>query len=124
LIGRIAAGAPIEAIEDANPEFVGNSLPDGCYALRVYGTSMIDDHIDDGDIVIVLPNPSPDDGAVVVAIIQDDTEFGGATLKRFYRTPDSRIRLQPRNHSVEPLVLPAKRVSIRGQVVRIIRDFL
>src|SRR5437879_2864176 len=69
LIGRIAAGAPIEPIEDANPDFVSDSIPEGCYALRVTGKSMIDDHIDDGDIVVVRPNPSPENGAVVVAVI-------------------------------------------------------
>src|SRR5439155_21329968 len=108
LIDRIAASAPIEPIKDANPDFVSDSIPEGCYALRVTGKSMIDDHIDDGDIVVVRPNPSPENGAVVVAVIADGTEHGGATLKRFYRCPDGCVRLQPRNPSMEPIVLPAE----------------
>src|SRR5258708_38754846 len=80
VIGRIAAGQPIEAIEDPDEfvELTAGSVPDGSYALRVRGTSMIDDHIDDGDLVVVRPQQSVDNGDIAVAIVNDITENGGA----------------------------------------------
>ena len=98
VVGTIAAGLPIEAIEDPSDvvELPVGSVPEDCYALRVRGTSMIDDHIDDGDLVVIRPQQSVDNGDIAVAIVDDATENGGATLKRFYLEGDM-VRLQPRN---------------------------
>ena len=123
IIGRIAAGAPIEAIEDPSEvvELPVGSVPDGCFALRVRGTSMIEDHIEDGDVVVIRPQQAVDNGDIAVAIVNDVTQNGGATLKRFYREGD-RVRLQPRNPTMLPLVVPADQVEVRGKVVKLLRD--
>ena len=86
IVGRIAAGVPIEAIEDPDDvlELPVGSVPEDCFALRVQGTSMIEDSIDDGDLVVVRPQQRVDNGDIAVAIVNDNTENGGATLKRFY----------------------------------------
>ena len=123
VIGRIAAGLPIEAIEDPGDvvELPVGSVPDTCYALRVRGTSMIDDHIDDGDLVVIRPQPSVENGEIAVAIVNDTTENGGATLKRLYREGDT-VRLQPRNPAMQPILVPADQVEVRGKVVKLLRD--
>ena len=123
VIGRIAAGLPIEAIEDPGDvvELPVGSVPDNCYALRVRGTSMIEDHIDDGDLVVVRPQPSVENGEIAVAIVNDATENGGATLKRLYREGDT-VRLQPRNPDMRPILLAADQVEVRGKVVKLLRD--
>jgi repressor LexA len=123
VIGRIAAGQPIEAIEDPSDvlELPAGSISEDCYALRVRGTSMIDDHIDDGDLVIIRPQPSVDNGEIAVAIVNDQTANGGATLKRFYHEGDM-VRLQPRNPDMLPIVVPAEQVEVRGKVVKLVRD--
>jgi repressor LexA len=123
VVGTIAAGFPIEAIEDPSDviELPFGSVPEDCYALRVRGTSMIDDHIDDGDLVLIRPQPSVDNGDIAVAIVNDATENGGATLKRFYLEGDT-VRLQPRNPAMQPIVLPADQVEVRGKVVKLLRD--
>jgi repressor LexA len=123
VVGRIAAGLPIEAIEDPDDaiELPAGTVPADCFALRVRGTSMIEDHIDDGDLVVVRPQPSVDNGDIAVAIVNDSTENGGATLKRFYRE-GSTVRLQPRNPAMEPILVPADQVEIRGKVVKLLRD--
>jgi repressor LexA len=123
IVGRIAAGVPIEAIEDPSDvlELPVGAVPDNCYALRVRGTSMIEDHIDDGDLVVVRPQPTVDNGDIAVAIVNDMTENGGATLKRFYREGET-VRLQPRNPAMQPIVVPADQVEVRGKVVKLLRD--
>jgi repressor LexA len=123
VVGRIAAGVPIEAIEDPSDvvELPVGAVPDNCFALRVRGTSMIEDHIDDGDLVVVRPQPTVDNGDIAVAIVNDMTENGGATLKRFYREGET-VRLQPRNPAMQPIVLPADQVEVRGKVVKLLRD--
>ena len=119
ILGRIAAGKPIEAIEDkqdtislVNPNIKN---PKDHYALRVAGDSMIDEGIFDGDIVVIKKQSVAENGQTVVAIV-DDNE---ATLKKFFREKD-RIRLQPRNQNILPLF--RKEVEIRGVVVQIIRN--
>ncbi len=122
VLGSIAAGQPIEAIE--NPEIVdlADLLPMGRdhYALRVRGVSMIDDGIHDGDLVIIERRTVADDGEMVVAILEDE----GATLKRLYREakPDGRthFRLQPANAAMEPIFVD--RVEVRGVVVGVVRQ--
>ena len=123
IVGRIAAGVPIEAIEDPDEtvEFPVGSVPDDCFALRVRGTSMIEDHIDDGDVVVVRPQPRVENGEIAVAIVNDVTVNGGATLKRVYHEGNM-VRLQPRNPEMQPLVVPADQVEIKGKVVKLVRD--
>jgi repressor LexA len=119
LAGLITAGVPIEAIEEKEVMAVPASLVmDGAnsYVLKVKGQSMIEDGILDGDFVIVERNPSPKNGDVVVALL--DNAF--ATLKRFYREPN-RIRLQPANSSMDPIYV--RDVSIQGIVRAVIRQF-
>lgn len=124
VVGRIAAGLPIEAIEDPDDviELPVDAVPANCFALRVRGTSMIEDHIDDGDLVVVRPQQAVDNGDIAVAIVRDDgTENGGATLKRFY-LEGSTVRLQPRNPAMQPILVPADQVEVRGKVVKLMRD--
>jgi repressor LexA len=123
VVGRIAAGVPIEAIEDPSDvvELPVGSVPDNCYALRVRGSSMIEDHIDDGDLVVVRQQPSVDNGDIAVAIVSDSSENGGATLKRFY-LEGGMVRLQPRNPAMQPIMVPADQVEVRGKVVKLLRD--
>jgi repressor LexA len=126
VVGRIAAGQPIEALE--NPGDSIRLTPDlaqeGCYVLRVKGESMIEDLIADGDLVVVKPQPTAQNGDIVVAIL-DDNE---ATLKRFYHEPgkgpggSERIRLQPANAQMEPIYRSPSQVEIRGKVVTVIRQ--
>jgi len=123
VIGRIAAGSPIEAIEDPSDvlELPVGSVPDDCFALRVRGMSMIEDHIDDGDLVVIRPQPRVENGEIAVAIVNDNTPNGGATLKRFYQDGD-RVRLEPRNPTMKPILVPADQVEVRGKVVKLVRD--
>ncbi len=119
LAGLITAGVPIEAVEEKEVMAVPASLVmDGAnsYILKVKGQSMIEDGILDGDYVIVERNPSPKNGDVVVALL--DNAF--ATLKRFYREPN-RIRLQPANSSMDPIYV--RDLSIQGVVRAVIRQF-
>lgn len=119
LMGLITAGEPIEAVETRETMAVPARLVvDGVnsYVLRVKGQSMIEDGILSGDYVIVERNPSPRDGDIVVALL--DNMY--ATLKRFYREPH-RIRLQPANSSMKPIFV--KDVIVQGIVRGVIRDF-
>ena len=119
LLGTIAAGEPIEAIE--NPETITITKDnigkiDNHYALRVQGNSMIDDGIYDGDMVVIREQPTAENGETVVAIINDNE----ATLKRLYREKD-RFRLQPANPTLFPIY--TKELEVKGVVVKIIRNF-
>lgn len=117
LAGTVPAGPTMEAVEDTE-EFDISELfsPGEHYALRVRGESMIDAGILDGDIAIVRPQPICRDGDIVIALV-DGYE---ATLKKLYRE-NHLIRLQPCNDAMEPIVVPAEAVEIRGKVVAIIR---
>lgn len=123
--GQIAAGAPIDAIEDRTESvtLTHDLVPDeGVYALRVRGQSMIEDLIADGDLVIIRPRDTAENGTIVVALLTDGpgTE-GQVTLKRFYREHD-RIRLQPANSSMEPIYVQPDQVKVQGEVVCLIRQ--
>ncbi|MBI2623549.1 MAG: transcriptional repressor LexA [Candidatus Liptonbacteria bacterium] len=121
LLGRIAAGQPIEAIQEKETIAVPKSkIPSSSevYALRVVGDSMVDENINDGDIVLVQQQDTAENGQKVVALI-DNHE---ATLKKFYKERGY-IRLQPANKNMEPLIFRNGRdVSIQGIVLDIIRD--
>ncbi len=126
IVGRIAAGRPIDAVQtDAEQIEIPSSMArDGLFALRVAGTSMIDDLIDDGDIVIVEPRETAQNGDIVVALVTDGAEpEGAATLKRFYRERD-RIRLEPRNPNLRPIYVQPDHLRIQGRVVGLIRPMV
>ena len=124
VLGRIAAGRPIEAVEDPEIYTLDELLPidpaRDCYMLRVVGQSMIEDHIADGDLVMVDSTIQPHDGDIVVAIVD-----GEATLKRIYREADGQtFRLQPSNASMEPIfVRPPQQLDVRGVVRGILRRY-
>lgn len=119
LIGAIAAGEPILAVED-HEETV--PLPESMlgsgehFVLRVQGDSMIDDHILDGDLVVIQRRQTADDGETAVALLEDGT----ATLKRIFREP-SGVRLQPANSEMDPIFVD--HVDIQGTVTGIIRTY-
>jgi len=120
LMGRIAAGTPVEAIE--NPEqlhfsdFVGH---EGTFALEVQGESMIEDHICSGDFVLAERTNSIKNGDIVVALI----EGSEATLKRYYLEPDGRVRLQPANASMAPIYTDPATLDIQGRVLAVMRKY-
>ena len=114
LVGRIAAGVPIDAIEDIEmicvPRFLlGRVRPDRIYALRVKGDSMIDEHICDGDIALIESRTEAHDGEIVVALI----DRARATLKRLFRFGEE-VELRPSNAQLQPLRVHASRVEIQG----------
>jgi repressor LexA len=121
--GRIAAGAPIEAvgIQDEVVPVAAEYAPEGTYALKVKGQSMIDALIDDGDIIIVKPVQTAENGEMVVATLTDTKGANPeATLKRFYREKD-RIRLQPANSQMAPIYVQPDQVQIQGRVMAVLR---
>jgi len=124
VVGQIAAGQPIEALEGVQETLaLAPALaPEGAYALRVKGRSMIEDLIDDGDLVIVKPQQTAENGEIVVALITDATApEGTATLKRLYRE-SGRIRLQPRNPEMAPIYVDPEHLRIQGKVFSVIRQ--
>ena len=116
--GQIVAGAPLEAVEDVRElDLEEMFLHKDCYLLRVKGSSMIEDSIQEGDYVIVEPRRTAENGQIVVAIV-DDNE---ATLKRYYREK-GKVRLQPANSAMQPIF--SERVEIRGVVLGILRRYV
>ncbi|EGV16844.1 LexA family protein [Thiocapsa marina] len=112
LLGTVSAGSPIEHLEDPETIVVPTHMTRaGSYALRVRGDSMVEDGIHNGDIVIVDPRPTAETGTTVVARIDGER----VTLKRFYPEND-RIRLQPANPDIEPLILHDGDIEILGVV--------
>lgn len=120
LAGRIAAGRPIETMETPEAlqfsDFTGKGET---FALQVTGESMIDDHICDGDYVLVERSSHADPGNIVVALV-DGTE---TTLKRFYPETGGKIRLQPANTAMEPIILEPSRVQVQGRVLAVLRKY-
>ena len=119
LVGRIAAGQPIEAVQQ--PETI--SLADfvrskEVFVLEVRGESMQDEHIIDGDYVLVERTKIAHNGDIVVAVV----ETTDATLKRFYREGD-KIRLQPSNAKMKAIIVPAANVEIQGRVIGVLRKY-
>jgi len=119
LLGSIVAGKPLEAVEDREmiaifPDAGGKDI----FVLRVNGNSMIDDHIRDGDYVIVEKRETAENGETVVALLDNER----ATLKRFYRE-GNRIRLQPANPEMEPIIVTEGGFKIQGVVIGILRKF-
>jgi len=119
LVGRIAAGKPLEAVEDRETISLGDfARGQNSFVLQVKGDSMQDDHILDGDYVIVEQTQVANPGEIVVALLGDD-----ATLKRFYREAGGKIRLQPANSQMAPVIAPASEVKIQGRVIGVLRRY-
>jgi repressor LexA len=121
LLGSVAAGQPIEAIEVSESIDVPSELVSGRgshYALRVSGDSMIEDQICDGDYVVVESRDEARDGETVVALVAGSD----VTLKKLYRDGPS-VRLEPANERLQPIVVPAEDVQVRGIVRGLIRRY-
>lgn len=122
LLGRVAAGSPIESLTTNETIAVPDQLlprrgPN--YALKVQGESMIDEHIMDGDFVVVHGKQAADNGEMVIAMVNGNE----ATVKRYYREQGGWIRLQPANPSMQPMRLQERDVLIQGVVVGVIRKY-
>lgn len=120
LLGNVSAGAPIEAVISAETVAVPEDLVGrgDTYVLRVRGNSMIDEQIRDGDLVIVEDRRTADNGEMVIALLHGLD----VTLKKFYRD-NGRVKLQPANESLKPLVVDASQVQIQGVVVAVMRRY-
>jgi repressor LexA len=120
LLGSVAAGMPIEAVSTPDSitvpgDMVGNKQ---CFALRVQGDSMIEDHIVDGDLVLLESRKQPHNGETVVALVRRDE----VTLKRF-SLDGAEVILTPANASLSPMRFPAEDVEIQGVVVGLLRHY-
>jgi len=122
LLGAVAAGLPIEAITEHEslavpPDMVRRQREN--YVLRVEGNSMIEEQIRDGDYIVVQAQSTAEDGEMVVALVGGDS----ATVKKLYRETGGRVRLQPANATMEPIIVDADEVRIQGVVVGVIRKY-
>jgi repressor LexA len=120
MLGSIAAGQPVETYAERETvsfgDFVGQK---DTYALRVRGNSMVEDHICEGDMILIENTVEAREGDIVVALV------GGTetTLKRFYREPGNIVRLQPANSSMSPIRVPAQDVQIQGRLLAVLRKY-
>jgi repressor LexA len=120
LVGRIAAGRPLEAVEERETLSLSDfARGKNSFVLQVKGSSMIEDHIMDGDFVVCEQTQVANPGEIVVALVNNDE----ATLKRFYREGAGKIRLQPANSEMSPIVVPANDVKIQGRVIGVLRKY-
>jgi repressor LexA len=119
LLGRIAAGQPIEAVEHNETISLADFVQSKeVFVLEVSGESMQDEHIMSGDYVLVERVKTAHNGDIVVALVDEND----ATLKRFYREGDN-IRLQPSNVNMKPIIVPAAAVQIQGRVIGVLRKY-
>ena len=121
LLGRVAAGSPIEAIEASETIFVPEDMAgrQDTYVLQVKGDSMIDAQIRDGDYVIVENRTNANDGEMVIALLDGEN----VTLKKLYREGGGRVRLQPANAKLEPMFVDQDRLRIQGVVIGVLRKY-
>ncbi|HXY20431.1 MAG TPA: transcriptional repressor LexA [Gemmatimonadales bacterium] len=122
LLGAVAAGEPIEAVQEQETIILPEDMLPATgpnYVLRVRGDSMIEEQIRDGDYVVVTSRNSARNGEMVIALLQGTH----ATVKKFYREKSGWIRLQPANAAVEPIVVHEDDVTIQGVVVGVIRKY-
>jgi repressor LexA len=122
LLGLVAAGEPIEALSQPETISVPNDLiprRGSSYVLRVRGQSMIGDHIDDGDYVVVHNRQAADNGQMVIALLHGTS----ATVKRLYREADGWVRLQPSNERMQPIRIHEDDLLVQGVVVGVIRRY-
>jgi repressor LexA len=120
LLGRVAAGSPIEAIQSSETIWVPEDMigRGRTYVLQVKGQSMIEEQIRDGDYVIVEDRQDAEDGEMVIALLHGDS----ATLKKLYREGD-RVRLQPANAAMDPIYARAEDVRVQGVVIGVLRKY-
>ena len=120
LAGRIAAGRPLEAVEERETISLADfARGQNTYVLQVRGESMRDDHILDGDYIVVEQTQVANPGEIVVALVGEDE----ATVKRFYREPGGKVRLQPANSQMAPIIVLATDVKVQGRVVGVLRKY-
>ena len=122
VLGSVAAGLPIEAVDHNETMCVPDAFVrrgGNHYVLRVRGNSMIDEQIRDGDFVVINERRSVDNGEMVIAL----TNGSSATVKKFYRERDGRIRLQPANETMPPIYVNENDVMIQGVVVGVMRRY-
>jgi repressor LexA len=120
LLGRIAAGVPVEAIVEPEAlHFSDFARHEGTFALEVRGESMIEDHICSGDYVLAEKTDSVKNGDIVVALVNGSE----ATLKRYYQEPDGRVRLQPANSAMDPIFVDRASLDIQGRVLAVMRKY-
>jgi len=122
LLGTVAAGMPIEAITAHETMCVPDSFISrggNHYVLRVRGNSMIDEQIRDGDFVVIEDRKTADNGEMVIALLRGSD----VTLKKFYRDPGGKIRLQPANAAMQPIFADPEQVQIQGVVVGVMRKY-
>ncbi len=120
LLGRIAAGVPVEALAGTDRlDLADFANHDKVYALEVRGDSMIGDHICNGDLVLVESAEQARNGDIVVALVRGNE----TTLKRFYRESDTHARLQPANSHMEPIMVPLADLRIQGRVLAVLRKY-
>lgn len=120
LAGRIAAGRPLEAVEERETISLADfARGQNTYVLQVRGESMRDDHILDGDYIVVEQTQVANPGEIVVALVGEDE----ATVKRFYREPGGKVRLQPANSQMAPIIVLAADVKVQGRVVGVLRKY-
>ncbi|MGH9397765.1 MAG: transcriptional repressor LexA [Terriglobia bacterium] len=121
LLGRIAAGYPVEAFPATETFSLGDFARGrgDIFVLKVKGDSMIDDHICDGDYILVERSSEAPNGEIVVALVNGTD----ATLKRIFREAGGKVRLQPANAQMDPIVLPARSVRIQGRVIGVLRKY-
>lgn len=120
VLGHIVAGKPIEVLENSEVvSFLPNPNDKNIFVLRVKGNSMIEDHIKDGDYVIVEKRDLANNGETVVALLDNDL----ATLKRFYKEADGCVRLQPANPKMDPIFVKQGAFKIQGVVIGVMRKF-
>ncbi len=120
LMGRIAAGSPVEAMAGTDRLDLADFVKqDGVYALEVKGDSMIEDHICSGDLVLVDATRPVRDGDIVVALVRGVE----TTLKRFYKESESMARLQPAHPGMEPILVPLAELQIQGRVLAVLRKY-
>jgi repressor LexA len=120
LMGRIAAGRPLEAVEERETITLSDfTRGPNTFVLQVKGESMREDHILDGDYIVVEPTQVANTGEIVVALVGEDE----ATVKRFYREAGGKIRLQPANSTMSPIVVNGTDVKIQGRVIGVLRKY-
>ena len=121
LLGRVAAGSPIEAVQSTETIWVPEDMigRGQTYVLQVKGESMIEEQIRDGDYVIVEDRDTARDGEMVIALLDGEN----VTLKKMYRETGGRVRLQPANSQMDPIYVDAARMRIQGVVIGVLRKY-
>jgi repressor LexA len=121
LLGRVAAGTPIEAVQGTETIFVPEDMVGrkSTYVLQVKGDSMIEEQIRDGDYVIVEDRTTARDGEMVIALLEGEN----VTLKKLYREGGGKVRLQPANSRMKPIYVDQDDIRVQGVVIGVLRKY-